>query len=164
MPFKWVPPEVFMTAEETGDGPVYLAYREEMFDDPYAYHYQIDYANARRLFDVRALATLLNDVDAGHSREDHKAAIRAVVQAFGSLDEPIAILRGEKPNEWYKRLIIRMGKSVSVDGEGTPFGVAHYRADGCETLCGRPLGDYRMIQGPEQIRWICPECLEVAYR
>jgi hypothetical protein len=161
MPLKWVPPEVFMTDEETGDAPVYLAYREEMFDDPYAYHYQIDYANAYRLFDIRELAALLKDVDAGHIREDHKAAIRAIVQTFGSLDEPIAILRGEKPSDWYRRLIILDRKSNDIDSDGTRTGVAHFRADGQETLCGKPLGDYQVVQRATQICFVCPECLEV---
>jgi hypothetical protein len=150
-----------MSVEETGDVPVYLAYRHEMVDDPYLYHYQLDYAGSYRAFDIRELAGLLKDVEAGRDRESHKAVIRAVINAFGSLDELIAILRGEKPEEWYKRLIIRMRKSVSVDGEGNPFGVAHYRADGQETLCGKPLGDYQVVQWVTQIRFVCPECLEV---
>lgn len=160
MPYKWVKPEVSMSQQEAGgETPVYCAYENDMWGDPLHFGYQLDLVG-ERTFDVRELAGLLNGVEVDGGLESHKAAIRAAVEAFGSLDLPVAILRGEV-EEWNKKPVILDSKSNDVDSDGTRTGVAHFRADGQETLCGRRLGDYQVVRRATQILFVCPECLEV---
>jgi len=159
-------PAVFMDAGETGDVPVYYAYQGTN-PEPLQYQYQVELDGARRSFDVRDLAALMRDHDAyapacpGKSRRAHRDAIRSVSEAFGALLEALLILCEEPPGVWYKALILQPGRSTDYSEDGRVLGVAHYRADGHETLCGKRLGCYEMVQERDQILWVCPECLEV---
>ena len=85
MPYEWVKPEVFLTAEESGDVPVYYCYRSGCVMQ---YHYQIESDVSQTCFmafDVRDLANALG-VRAGVTRDDHRAVVLAAVEEFGSLE------------------------------------------------------------------------------
>lgn len=96
MPYGWIEPTVFLTAEETGDVPVYHCHRSGCL---MRYHYQIMSDRATTCFmafDVRDLAGAL-DVRADTTRDDHQAVILAAIEKFGSLETALV-----ETGVWYE--------------------------------------------------------------
>jgi|APSaa5957512622_1039677.scaffolds.fasta_scaffold92246_3 hypothetical protein len=57
-PYKWVAPEMFLSAEETTVCPVYHTYRDDMWNSPMQFHFTTDATEPEdHMFDVRDLPT-----------------------------------------------------------------------------------------------------------
>ena len=58
MPYKWVPPETFLTAEETTVCPVYRRYKDDQWNEPMHFHFTTDETEPEEYeFDVRDFPT-----------------------------------------------------------------------------------------------------------